>query len=313
MVQQGQYFRISEVVSNSFSPQVDLSIVSDDRWEFMVPYGDQHGDPLWVSIVCQGQEVSLNDGGAISGQLFSLGQEDTGSPAFKLLESLAQRHGLTIDRGLGLVQKSCPLDRLGETLPPFVRLVLTVLTAAPHLESKPRRRHALGRRLRSRVRESCQKIDVFHRINRTGYLQGSHMSMWSTDFHWQLSIESARGVFVLAPDLHTQNPIQKAERVATLALDTRLDRSNHDLRVVIATEDLVLDEALSAAEIIKEHKQELDYRVFDYSNETEWELFLDQASSELLSEPAREWRTAFDKPEREHGLISQTKTLPASG
>ena len=304
MNQQGLHVHISKVVSSSFSPQVNLSAVGDDRWEFMVPYGDQRGDPLWVSIVCEGQEVSLDDGGAISGLLFSLDQEDTSSPTYKLLESLARHYGLAIDHDLGVVRKSCPLDRLDETLPSFLRPILTVLTVAPHLEEKPRRRGSLGRRLKSRVRESCEKIDVFNRVSSTGYLQGNHMNRWPIDLSWQLvSVESPHSIFVLAPDLHTQDPIQKAQRVATLALDTRTGRSNHDLRVVIDTEDLVLDEAFVAAEIIKEYRQELSYGVFDYSDETEWKSFLDQASSELLSEPAKEWRTAFDEPEREDGLI----------
>ena len=304
MNQQGLYVHISNVVSDLFSTQVNLSAVSDDRWEFMVPNGDQRGDPIWVSIVCEGEEISLDDSGAISGLLFSLDQEGTSSPTFKLLESLSRHYGLTIDHDLGLVRKSCTLDRLAETLPPFLRLVLTMLTVAPHLEDKPRQRGALGRRLKSRVRESCERIDVFRRVSGTGYLQGNHMSRWPTDLNWQLvSVESRHNVFVLAPDLHTQDPIQKAQRVATLALDTRASRDNHDLRVVIDTEDLAMDEAFAAAEIIKGHKQELGYGVFDYSNETEWKSFLDQASSELLSEPAKEWRTAFDKPEREDGLI----------
>ena len=305
MIQQSLYVRINDIVSNSISPKVELSTVGDNRWEFIVPYGDQHGDPLWVSITCHGQEVSLDDGGAISGQLFSLDQDEAGSPAFRLLESLSQRHKLTIDHDLGLVRKICPLDRLGETLPPFIRLVQTVLTAAPHLESKPRQRSAMGRRLKSRVRESCEKIDAFNRISGTGYLRGNHMSRWRADFHWQfLSVESSRNVFVLAPDLHTLDPIRKAERVATLALDTRSGRANHDLRIVIDSEDLVRDEAIAAAEIIKEHKQELKYRVFDYSDDSEWRLFLEQASSELLSESGKDWTTAFEGLDRDHGLTA---------
>ena len=304
MIKQDLSAQISDVVSDTISPKVDVSPIGDDQWEFMVPHGDQRGDPLWVSIAREGQQVSLDEGGAISGLLFSLDQEDTNSPAFKLLESLAQSHELTIDHDLGLVRKNCPLDSLGETLPRFTRTVLTVLTAAPHLERKPRRQSALGRRLRSRIRESYERIDVLHLIDSIGFVQGNHRSRWRTDFHWQyLSVESPHNVYILAPDLHTQEPIQKAERVATLALDTRSRRSDHDLRVVIDTDDLVLDEAFAAAEIIREHREELGYGVFDYSDETEWQSFLEQASSELLSETAKQWRATFDRSERENGFI----------
>ena len=297
MIQQEVSRAIDEIISDAFDLRIDLASVSDGQWAFMVPFGDQHGDPLWFSIGCQNDEVTIDDGGAVAGLLFSLDQDEQGAPAYELLLSLARRHGLVVDYDLGLVRRSCPLDRVADTLPLFTRIVLALLTAAPHLEKKSRRQRSLGRRLRSRIRDHYKEMEVLHLVGRNGYMRGSAMHHWPTDFHWQMyAEESPHDVFVVAADLGTKDPIRKAERVSTLALDTISDRRNHDLRVVIDTQDLFRDEAFVAVNIIRQQGDYLDYKVFDYSDATDRTVFYAQAGKELLSVPADEWGVAFGRP-----------------
>ena len=127
---------LDKVVHRAFASSVHLTAVSDDEWEFSVPYGDQRGDPLLFSIRCQDDMVTMDDGGAIAGLLFSMDQDTEGTPAFDLLASLAQRHGMVLDSDEGFVKRVCRLDEVAEVLPMFTRVVLTVLTASPHIESK---------------------------------------------------------------------------------------------------------------------------------------------------------------------------------
>ena len=286
--------QISTVLADVFSSSFELTEVGRDRWEISVPFGDQYGDPLWFSVCYQGGMVTVDDGGAVAGQLFSLEQEQAGSPAYELMSSLIQRHGLIVDHDLGVIRQECGLSRIGETLPWFTRVVLTMLTAAPHLEKKPRQPGSLGRQLRSRIRDRYVEMDVLHLVGRNGYMQGERMHRWPADFHWQMfSEESPHNVFVLTADLKIQHPLRKAERISTLAFDTRNTRSTHDLRVVIDTADLVTDEGFIAADIIRDHGDQLDYAVFDYADDSDQQVFFSQVGKELLSEPASEWRAAF--------------------
>ena len=286
-------------MSDTFAFRVNLASANENRWEFPVPFGDQHGDPLWFSIGFDEDEVTIDDGGAIAGLLFSMDQDEQHTPAFRLLSSLAQRYSMVIDYDLGVVRRHCPLESVANVIPGFVKVVQAVLIAAPHLPKKPRtRRTSIGVRLRSRIRDYCKEMDVLNRISRNSYIQGSAVRQWPTDFHWQrFSEDSPHNIFVLTADLGTQDPIRKAGRVSTLALDTRSARVSHDLRIVIDSQDFVRDEASMAATIIREQGQLLDYKVFDYSDSEDRDQFFAQASNELLSKPAFEWVAAFGRSE----------------
>lgn len=124
---------LDKVVHRAFASSVHLTAVSDDEWEFSVPYGDQRGDPLLFSIRCQDDMVTMDDGGAIAGLLFSMDQDVEGTPAFDLLASLAKRHSMLLDYDEGFVKRVCRLDEVADVLPMFTRVVLTVLTASPHI------------------------------------------------------------------------------------------------------------------------------------------------------------------------------------
>ncbi len=133
MLKQDRRDLLDKIVYKAFAPSVHLAPVSDDEWEFSVPYGDQHGDPLLFSIRCQDDMVTMDDGGAIAGLLFSMDQDTEGTPAFDLLASLASRHNMLLDYDEGFVKRVCRLDEVADVLPMFTRVVLTVLTASPHI------------------------------------------------------------------------------------------------------------------------------------------------------------------------------------
>ena len=126
---------LTQAIVESFKPRLEISQVEESRWEFGVSGGDQYGDPLWFSITLRGKAVTIDDGGAVAGLLFALEQDEEGAPAYELLASLAHRHDLRIDYDNGLLQKTCPPEKVCDELPVFTRIVLSILTAAPHLES----------------------------------------------------------------------------------------------------------------------------------------------------------------------------------
>jgi hypothetical protein len=84
-------------------------------------------------IRCEGDEVIMDDGGAIAGLLFSMDQDVEGTLAFDLLASLAERHSMLLDYDEGFVKRVCTLDEVADVLPMFMRVVLTVLTDSPHV------------------------------------------------------------------------------------------------------------------------------------------------------------------------------------
>ena len=293
MLYQERCKELSQTISEVFGLRIDLTTVGDNQWEFSAPFGDQHGDPLWLSVGCRGDEVTMDDGGAVAGLLFSLDQDEEGSPAFELMDSLTRRHNLVIDYDLGVIRRSCPLDKVADTLPVFTRVVLTILTASPHLEKRRRRRRSLGRRLRSRIRDSYKDWGIDHYVDQRSQIPGCVMSRWPADFHWQLGSEDRpQNVFVLAADLNIQDPLSKAHKVSSIALDTVDARARDDLRIVIDTHEGE-HEVSQAARLIRQYESSLKYTVFDFADNSQRSSFFDQATTELLSEKAQEWRMSF--------------------
>lgn len=126
---------MKQAIVESFKPRLEISQVEESRWEFSVPSGDQHGDPLWFSVTLRGKTIIIDDGGAAAGLLFALEQDEEGAPAYELLTSLARRNDMYLDHDNGVLQKQCSLEKVCDELPAFTRIVLTILTAAPHLDS----------------------------------------------------------------------------------------------------------------------------------------------------------------------------------
>ena len=271
--------------------------VDENQWEFPVPYGDHHGEPLWFSISYEGNRVAIDDGGAVAGLLFSLEQDEEGEPALELLSSLAQRYELLADYDLGLVRGTCSLDEVPNVLPAFTRVVLTLLTASPFLGTKSRRRRLMGPRLRSRVQAEYKDLGIASYVERRVQIPGRAVAHWQTDFRWQLDLgERYRNVFVLTTDLDILDPIGKANNVSGLALDTMAARERDELRIVIDTKEAGSD-ALQAADLIRQQESILNYDVYDFAVSSQRNSFLDLAEQEVWSEPAKEWRMTFDRIE----------------
>ncbi len=281
---------LRRVVSEAFDCGVALTTVGENRWEFKAPFGDQHGDPLSFSIGYHDNQVTVNDKGAVAGLLFSLGQDEDDTPGIKLLSALARSNNLVVDYDFGLVRTSCPLNELFDTLPTFARVVLTLLTASPHLERRQSRSRTLGRRLSSRIKAHYEKEGIDRYVERTSHIPGVAVQQWPADFHWKLAVgRRHQNVFTLAADLDIKNPLVKAHRVSSLALDTRYLRPDDELRVVINTGENN-DGACQAAKLIREHSPDLKYTVYDFDDDRQRGSFLERAVMELTSERAREWR-----------------------
>ena len=287
MLRQDRRELLDKIVRKAFAHSVHLSPIRDDEWEFSVPYGDQRGDPLLFSIRCQDDMVAMDDGGAIAGLLFSMDQDVEGTPAFDLLASLAERHKLLLDYDEGFVKRVCRLDEVAEVLPMFTRVVLTVLTASPHVGSKSssRRSYSSRNKLRQLVLSSYREWKLDSYVFRGGQIRGkSQDNQWKTDFHYPKSngYGIRQSVYVVTTDLENGNPLSKAHKVSSLALDTRNARAHDDLRIVIHTGIADKKATFRAASLIREHEATLNYNVFDFTHESDRMQFMEIAQEELV-------------------------------
>ena len=113
-----------------------MNLIRTRGYEHLVqlPFQDSMGDPIQISIHVQDDNtVQMDDAGAIAGLLFSLGQDGEHTPAFKLVTNLAQAHGLEIDFEEGILAVSTTPDGITETLVGLTKVVITILTAVPHM------------------------------------------------------------------------------------------------------------------------------------------------------------------------------------
>ena len=135
MNQAEEYHTLCKSLVGGFGRVLELNQVGASHWEFQVPHGDQHGDPLWFSVALSDDKLTVNDGGAVAGLLFSLDQDDEGSVGLELLSSLAEHHGIDLDYNQGLLHRTCQLEKTKDILPSFTRVIVSLLTTIPHLES----------------------------------------------------------------------------------------------------------------------------------------------------------------------------------
>ena len=98
-----------------------------------LPFTDQMGDPVEIGVSVVDDRAFLDDAGAIAGLLFSLGQDEEETPACRLLTDLTRTHGLELDYQEGLVRIRTPREQLSQGAATLVKVVLTMLTATPHI------------------------------------------------------------------------------------------------------------------------------------------------------------------------------------
>ena len=100
-----------------------------------LPFQANDGVPVVINVSTDGQRATIDDDGAVAGLLFSLGQDATNTPAFRLLKDLEQAHGLEIDLDQGLLKISAPEEDLCHAVAELAKVILTIQTVIPHLHT----------------------------------------------------------------------------------------------------------------------------------------------------------------------------------
>ena len=289
---------LDEIIAQHWASQVSAIRLGESECALRIPFSDGLGDPITLSVSQDDGGIHIDDAGTVAGALFSLGQHTADSPAFKLLQALAHSYALQIDQIEGVISCQMAPEEFLDALSDFAKVVLTLLTASPHLARTARRTRRTGPRLKKRIVDGWKEKHVSEFVVERTQVPGHTVKQWPADFHWRRSHElEGSNVFVLAADLKVNDPLDRAQRVSALALDTRGERQGDNLRVVIDTEGAE-PEGRTAAEFIRHHGQELAYEVYDFGQADERGHFLDQTADELLSDGAREWRSTLLVSER---------------
>ena len=282
-----------ELIRTKFREGTQLRKFTDNECLIRLPFWDNYGDPIEISVSTDGVRTTIDDAGTIAGLFFSLGQHTQDTPAFKLLRNLERAHGLEVDFNEGLLRVSVPDQDLYEGIAEFTKVVLALHTVTPHIRTAPRRMKPMGgRRLRSRIREEYQSRGIIELIEPDFEVAGITIPYWHADFHWSVATagENAQAnVYVVATDLNVAEPLQRAQRITAFSMDTRMLNPSDGIRVVMeASENNV--QATEAARFLRYHTKNLPYRVFDFDNEPERSKFLDIAAEEILGDAGAAWR-----------------------
>ena len=268
-------------------------VIPLDSGECLVrlPFWDGAGDPVELTVAVEEGRATIDDAGSIAGLLFSLGQDEQRTPAFKLLEDLGRTHGLEIDFDEGLVKVSLAEGDLYDGITEMAKVVLAMHTVVPHMRVSQRRLGSFGPRLKSRVARKYRELDILDLLERSYPLAGATVSNWPIDFHWSVGRNgNSYDVNVVTADLNVAQPLEKAQKIAALSIDTR---EQHQpgiglLRVVIESQDDNA-QALKAQEFLRFHSDELDYRVFDLRSQDESSEFYDSSVRELTTDIPGSW------------------------
>ena len=144
---------IQAVIREHVREQIQVRSFDKDTCILQTPFYDHSGDPIEMAVSVRGNVVFLDDTGTIAGHLFSLGQDTTNTPAFKLLESLVRAYGLELDHDEEVVKHTVPLDNLFEGVMDLGKVILTVVTAMPFMRVQPRQDGMHGQQVRTKIRE----------------------------------------------------------------------------------------------------------------------------------------------------------------
>ena len=98
-----------------------------------MPFYDNEGDPIDLSVTTEGHHATVDDAGRIAGILFSLDEHTDDGPGYQLLQKLAQAHGLERNCDNGLVKLNAWQDRLCDIVAEMTKVVITMQTALPHI------------------------------------------------------------------------------------------------------------------------------------------------------------------------------------
>ena len=285
---------IETSIREGFSGWTTVTSLNSDECLVRLPFWDGAGDPIEFTVTISSGRAIIDDAGSTAGLLFSLGQDDQATPAFKLLDDLQRTHKFEIDFDDGLIRLSVAEDNLYDGVAEMAKVVLAMHTVVPHIRVAPRRVNTFGPRLRSRITRRYRDLNILDMVQRSYPLAGATVSDWPVDFHWSVGDNgNSYAVNVVAADLAVSNPSAKAHKIAALSVDTRdLHPSrNNQLRVVIESQD-DNSQSLEARDFLLFHSDSLDYRVFDFRQRSEYSEFF-TLSVEELAQNVSEPRTNF--------------------
>ena len=125
--------QILHTIRAGFPAHISLVKFKDNEHLIRLPFFDPTGDPIQVTITTQNQLVRIDDAGAVAGLLFSPGHHEEHTTAFKLVTDLARAHDLEIDFNEGTISISTTPEHITEALWILTTVIITVLSAVPHL------------------------------------------------------------------------------------------------------------------------------------------------------------------------------------
>lgn len=284
--------RIVDLIRKNLEDGTLLRDTNGNESLIRLPFWDNYGDPIEISVASHESHAIIDDGGAISGLLFSLGQHTPDTPPYRLLRNLEHAHGLELDFNEGLVKLRVSYNDIYRGVVEFVKVILAIQAVTPHIRVAPRRMRSLGgRRLKSRIREEYRSLGIFDFIEPDFQVSGQTIPYWHADFHWSVNNdeEISANVYVVATDLNIAEPLQRAQGITAFSLDAATHHRDDIIRVVLeAPEDNVA--ATEAARFLRHHSGELPYKVYDYGNASERSEFLDISADEILGDAGIAWR-----------------------
>ena len=127
---------VYEIVTQGFEKWTQVRTLSNGDQVIRLPFWSG-GDPIELGVECAENQIVLTDGGNVAGMLFSLDQHKEGSAGFEMVLNMAESHDLDVDFEEGLITMESSESTLYDDVSEMAKIVMTLLTAVPHLTSTP--------------------------------------------------------------------------------------------------------------------------------------------------------------------------------
>lgn len=278
---------------------VKVHPMKDDGCLLQIPFHDADGDPIRVVIRKVGNSIILHDAGVIAGHLFTLGQHTQDTPAFKLLRNLEKAYDLKLDFDNGRVTTTVLENQMGDSLMDFSKVILTMVTAIPHIRVEPHRLKPLGQRLKAKIKTRYKEANILDLVEHDYSLSGETVESWPIDFHWWIKRDGhTEQVYVVTVDLDVIEALVKAAKITTLALDAKRSLEYDKLRIVLDSHGENSNASI-ATSFMKTHSKKLQYDVYDFGQDEDRRIFINQSVDEITGELGEPWRDFW---RRQHTL-----------
>jgi hypothetical protein len=287
---------LKELVRSQFINGIKVRALKGGKCLLQIPFYDSDGDPIRMVVHKAENSIILNDAGAIVGSLFTLGQHAQDTPSFKLLSNLEKAYGLHIGFDSGLITAKVEDEReMFDAIANFGKVIMTMLTAIPHIRVEPHRLKPLGQRLKAKIKDQYSQANILDLVEHDYLLSGKAVENWPIDFHWWIK-ENGREeqIYVVTVDLNVREPLVKAAKVTTLALDAQRSTDYDKLRIVIDSHG-ANSNATIAGSLVRQHSDKLKYSVYDFEKEDERIVFVNQSVREITSDMGEAWRDFWQK------------------